>query len=835
METIYTVPIASLALLLQWLGWFCQACMNLTLWDLTWLLLWTSVFAFLSAIWTSLENDVNAFCMRHFPPSTSIVPPPDMTYLTPPPSIVLPPDMTDFLPPPSIVLPPNMTAISDDDINSLNLLADAIQRRINFLRTTKVNFVRSRTWIPFRVGACSKLQKQLAQAQRALADERSNHEATEEFLQHQSNARADGEEVIEQLRAEVEDLKAQLAEKESGLGEDAQTEEAEETKEESPEADEINSPPITPQPEDTVPPPQIADESAETIARLRKELEDLQAEREELEDQRDTWREAFEEEELKVEELAGEKEDNERRIGDLESQLGAEKTSREEAQAPIGGLRDENEKLRQELQESKAQHESLRTSYQEEERANEEKAAELTSLRAEYNRLQAEVTSSRPGATSSLDGSAAVFVPAASPSSSLDESASPSLNGSASEFVPSLSHNNPFPDSIIPEPTPAPSATGPGQARNPHIQKLNEEVKRREWREKSGMAGSAEEEEGNAGPEDVLDDMYDRQVTQPLTWPPARYARGSMFGAFNDVPSPAQSVSTSSTSSHQSRDSHHSGGEGEVGTGMPMLGNYEVTRGNPSAEEEQVAKADKGLVGTAAGESEQPKAEEEKDSRAESRPSPSPPLPAAQDVPLPVVTRPRLPSNYWAQSDNQEKTHDEEVGDALADYLAELNRVEKLPTLKDSIWAPKKPAAVEEEEAPTPATEAPIVQPSSSSQAPSSFPSTNQQAPHFTQAVGTDGRPSPSPSSSSSPFPYNQRGRGRGHRGASSNQTPRSPLSLPRHLMPAAGAGNGTQSHQRGGGRGRGRGGQARGSGANESFRRLQEHLAREKAEKGGM
>ena len=100
-------------------------------------------------------------------------------------------------------------------------------------------------------------------------EERSSHGATEEFLQHQSNARADGEELIEQLSTEVEELKARLAAEESGLGEDAQTEEAEEVDEESSAADEINSP----QPEDTISQPQTADESAQTIARLRKERE----------------------------------------------------------------------------------------------------------------------------------------------------------------------------------------------------------------------------------------------------------------------------------------------------------------------------------------------------------------------------------------------------------------------------------------------------------------------------------------------------------------------------------------------------------------------------------
>ena len=769
-----------------------------------------------------------------------------------------------------------MTAISADQVNALNLLANAIQRRINFLCMTKVNFVRSRTGILFRVSAWSKLQKQLAQAQRALADERSSHGATEDFLQHQSNARADREETIEQLRAEVEELKAKLAAEESGLGEDAQTGEAEETDVESPAADEINSPPT-----------QTADESAHTIARLRKELEDLQAEYEELEGQRDTWRDTAEEWEVKVEDLAGEKEDHERRIGDLETQLDVERTSREEAQAAVGSLRDQNEKLRQELQESKAQHETLRTAYQEEERANEERAAELTSLRAECDRLWDEVTGSRRRATSSLDGSAPEFVPSASPSSSLNGSApdfvpsaspSSSLNGLAPDFVPSASFTidqptaspeatlpshpwaneaedpsqfhgipdfeinsslvddpfhgeDPFPDIIVPEPTPAPSATGPGQARNAHIQKLNEEVMKREWREKSGMESSADEEEGTAGPEDVLDDMYDRQVTQPLTSPPTRYARGSMFRKLDDLPSPLESVSASSTPSRQSRGSRQGGGNGEEGTGrssgMPMLGGYEVTRGDLSADsapearqEEEATKADGSLVGTGVGE--EPKVEEEA-SGAASRDSSSSP-PTTQNIPQQTspLPRARLPSNYWPQIEPQPKTLDEQVGDAFADHLESLNREHRLGTLKDSIWAPKPEANTAP--APPPSSSPPSVpqhedpEPSSPQpQAPSS--SSYQQSTRFSPLTGSIWANTPASAGSdvrASPSLSYQRGRGRG-----------ASLPLPRHLTPTAAA----AAPRRGRGRGRrgspaaaaaARGGGVSSSATNDSFRRQQ-------------
>ena len=630
-----------------------------------------------------MQNDVNEFCMRHFPPSPSLV-----------------------LPSPSPVLPSGMVAVAADFIDDLNRSCDAIQRRINSLLLTRVNFVRSRTGIVFRVDTWSKLQKQLARAERALAAERSDHKSTEEFLQHQNNARADDGELIERLRAEVEELRAQSSDGDSEIGEeDAQTEGA--------AADEIVSPPAAPQAEDPDPQSQTAGESAETIARLTKELEELRAECEEVEGQRDIWRDRFEEEELKEMEWTEDKESLERRVGDLESELSVERTSREEAQAAVVGLRDRNEKLGgelnvertsreeaqaaaeglrdrneklgdelnvertsrgeaqaaleglrdrngklgDELKELKAQHESLRTAYQAEERANEAKAAELSSLQADHERLQAEVTALRQGAsTSPLNGSAPEFVPSSASSSVnnqpraspqptrpshswADEVNDPSefLGGIpdfeiSDSFVEDPFHGaDPFPDIIIPEPTPAPSATGPGQARNAHVQKLNKEMGRRAWRERSGMAGSAEEEEGQAGPADVLDDMFERQVTQALSSPLTRYARGSMFGALNDVPTPVESLSAAST---PSRRSHGSVEGATAGAGMPiMLGQYEVTRADPAAgsrasssearEEEEGASADGGLAGVEGGEEgdgpEEPQAEEEEEKEEEAR------------------------------------------------------------------------------------------------------------------------------------------------------------------------------------------------------------------------
>ena len=163
-----------------------------------------------------------------------------------------------------------------------------------------------------------------------------------------------------------------------------------------------------------------------------------------------------------------------------------------------------------------------------------------------------------------------------------------SMNGSAAEFVPSVRQKRPVlpillhhqayiasqqgvnsPDSDSasaspsPKHTPSPKAAGPEEAKNAHIQELNKEVKRLEWRRKSGMPDLVEDREGVAGPEDVLgkdlsflpsqsscdltnhypDGMYDRQVTQSLSFTPIRCARGSTWGAFNDIPNPLENMS----------------------------------------------------------------------------------------------------------------------------------------------------------------------------------------------------------------------------------------------------------------------------------------------------
>ena len=167
------------------------------------------------------------------------------------------------------------------------------------------------------------------------------------------------------------------------------------------------------------------------------------------------------------------------------------------------------------------------------------------------------------------------------------------LNGSAPEFVPSVRLKKLIPPSLphhqayiaskqggnssdsgsacapesagedsVHDRTAAPKAAGPGQAKNPHIQKLNQEVKRLDWRRKSGMPDSVEDEEGVPGPDDVLDDMFDRQVTQALNPTPIHCARGSMWGALNDIPNLPENTSTRSAPSSGSRHAHSNGSQG---------------------------------------------------------------------------------------------------------------------------------------------------------------------------------------------------------------------------------------------------------------------------------
>ena len=402
-----------------------------------------------------------------------------------------------LLPPPSACneLPPGTTTISSEDVNALHTSADAIQRRINNLRMSKYNYVRSRTGIVYNVNNFSKLQaqltkaqealkkekarkarvtfnfvrslrgsvvpkqspsdklqKQLAKARKALANERASHEETRDFLEHQTNARADAEEELEELRAKLEA-------EESELDDDAQLETIEGTEEESPAADDRNSQLIPNEPTveamapqgdavDGSPQPSTHLDSTEEVEaepsleqtnaqverlqnqlnieqanyrvafmkkevfrqggrKLKQELEDLQAEYNVLEDSRDIWKQTCEalEEQADVQavrtlrdQMQSDNAHNERRIDALETQLGFERNNREEAQSIARDLRESYRKLQEDLEEANAKYESLQTAYGDldnmhdaEERANEDKEEEITVLKARYDLLHSQL------------------------------------------------------------------------------------------------------------------------------------------------------------------------------------------------------------------------------------------------------------------------------------------------------------------------------------------------------------------------------------------------------------------------------------------------------------
>ena len=676
----HTPPSFILELLLHWIVGIYRSLVDsvcgLGLGDLPWLLTvgvitavaycWRSKLAsILSTVWEELKEDVATYVRRQFPPAC------------------------EPNPPPVNELPPGTATISAEDIKAMHLSADAIQRRINLLRMSKINFVRSRTGVVFNLNTFSKLQMQLTEAQEALKKEKTKR-----------------------ARPMVNFVRSRRA----GV---------------------------------------VVRGSTQGESKLKKELEKLQARFNTQEDERDTWREAFqtleEQSDVKAvgalqDQRASDNAHNERRIGALETQLGFERTNREEAQTIARDLRSSHTKLQGELREAKARYESLESAYGDldamhgaEESANEAKSEEITNLKAENDRLQAALTNVNAPHPAPLRRvrSASLWLPPPHHGDTFDPLYDVSDYGDdkdedredfelpdgtaaldllqnmqvvGSEAAPvaedPFDGEDPFPEIGVPEPMPAPRATGPGQTRNAHVQKLNQEVKRLDWRRKSGFPDSVEEEEGVAGPDDVLDDMYDRQVAQTLSFAPTPFARGSMWGALNDVPKENDAVDGDSEEEEEDKE-----GRAEE---------------KPDEEDVETSEAEGNL-----SENSQPS-------------SPLPPSerdPRQQDVtpPLPVQQSPRTtrepsssaagtnvassptaqgpihdgpnakaahvgptarqgPSNYWAGTknpshwagfENATPTWSERVGDAMSEIFAEMGREKGFKTLSQSRWADK--------------------------------------------------------------------------------------------------------------------------------------------------
>ncbi len=365
--------------------------------DVAWLLFIVSVcllvylcrrqlLPLLSSVWEELKEDVEGFCQRQFAPARG-----------------------DLHPAPK-ELPPGPTTISATDIEDVNTSANAIQQCMNHLRMSKysivkgrtgivynansprklqtrlskaqealkkekamkarvmVNYVRSRTAGVINLPVINKLQTQLGKVQKALEEEKASHQGTRDFSNHQSNGHADAE-------AELELLKARLETGGSELEGHAQLETISET-EESAAADGTNSQEVSE--ESTAEAAQVERLEVQLAVeqanyrfvfmkkemfrqggkKLKQELEDLQAEYNKLEDSRDTWKETVEALEQQAdmkavralcEKIESDNAHHGRRIGALETQLGIEQTSREEAEEAVRGLRERCEWLEKEL------------------------------------------------------------------------------------------------------------------------------------------------------------------------------------------------------------------------------------------------------------------------------------------------------------------------------------------------------------------------------------------------------------------------------------------------------------------------------------------------------
>ncbi len=564
--------------------------MSLDKFDVAWLLFEVSVcllvylcrrrlLPILSSVWEELKDDVEEFCQRQFPSAP-------------------------------IELPRGTITISATDIADMNTSLNAIQQRFNHLRMSKFNFVRSRPGIVYSTNSPRKLQRQLTKAQEALKKEKAmkarvmvnfvrsrtggvinlpvinklqtqirkaqkaleaeqtRHQETWDFVKHQSNGRAD-------LEAELELLKARLETGGSELEGHAQLETQVERLEAQLAVEQANY--------------RFVFKKKEVFRqggkKLKQQLEDLQAQYNELEDSRDTWKETVEaleqQSDVKAvralrEKLESDNAHHERRIGALETQLGTERTSREEAEASrevaeeaARNLQERCEWLEGELLADASEQENPDHIYpgpdphefEEGMRIAERHDAGMEEYRAtmkEFDEsrdkyLEAERVAEaeghgdnedngsgdddgRPGvagkATTDADFAQAEHTaevpdpaehtpptemplddgqPANAPTAERSSQRS-SLNGSVSAFVPSALPGR----SIIlnlPEHTPALRVTGPEGVRNPHVQKLNQNFMRLEWRRKSSMPDSVKEEEGVAGPDEVLGEILSSYLT----------------------------------------------------------------------------------------------------------------------------------------------------------------------------------------------------------------------------------------------------------------------------------------------------------------------------------
>ena len=281
-------------------------------------------------------------------------------------------------------LPPKTILVSAADVEELNSSADAIQQRMNHLRMSRINFVRSRTGIVYDLKSSRILQAQLIKAREALEKEKAkpkvnfvrgragivfisrlhkkltaalekekaSHQDTQDFLDHQTNARADAEDEVETLRARLETERSELdenAQLEDIPEEDGAAATQVERLENQLQVEQANYSHVF----------KMKEILRHGGLKLKKELEDLQADYNVLEDDRDTCKETLEalKEQTDVKavkalraKMTDDKEDFERRIADLEARLELEQNSREEAQQVSQDLLSHQEELQERLE-----------------------------------------------------------------------------------------------------------------------------------------------------------------------------------------------------------------------------------------------------------------------------------------------------------------------------------------------------------------------------------------------------------------------------------------------------------------------------------------------------
>ncbi len=399
--------------------------------DLAWLLallsiattlyLWRSrAIPMLSRAWMEMKEDVATFVQRGFhpdselPPSTVAIPVTDLNTLKTSAKALIT----------EVELLKTSANAMQTEKEILQTSSSAQQKHINILRMSKFNFVRGRTGIVFNLDTSHRLQIQLKEAQEALNNEEAGHQATKDDLDRQNKACADVEEEIEKLRArlETEESEKEISQLEMNEGAEEESPAAEETTSQ-PNPEEADSP-NSEQPEAQSLPEQTnaqADPAAEDVnhadsaaverlqtqlsveqanyrfvftrkeifrhggKKLKEELENLQAQYNKLEDNRDTLQETCEAMEQQADvrafralrdERASDNTHNARRIEALENQLGFERTTRVEAQDTARQFQERLNKLEKMLGA---------------EEMAEDKDHEIADLKAECDRLAAEV------------------------------------------------------------------------------------------------------------------------------------------------------------------------------------------------------------------------------------------------------------------------------------------------------------------------------------------------------------------------------------------------------------------------------------------------------------